>query len=160
MCNIEYETVAHIGPCTGHRAIEAKAAIFTHFKSTASGQFAQKINWNFWTSEEFSSIFQDAIKGKIDASMTNKASKLFNFTRNKCITFCTKLLTIMVTQIFIEWWTPRCRLTVQWESTNGISTSMNLNEKIGGTLIKPAERFARSLRKMMDQAGLFAHQNR
>ncbi|GET55823.1 hypothetical protein RhiirA1_412992 [Rhizophagus irregularis] len=101
------------------------------FKSTASGQFAQKINWNFWTSEEFSSIFQDAIKGKIDASMTNKASKLFNFTRNKCITFCTKLLTIMVTQIFIEWWTPRCRLTVQWESTNGISTSMNLNEKIG-----------------------------
>jgi transcription elongation factor Elf1 len=29
MCNIEYETVAHIGSCTGHRAIEAKAAIFT-----------------------------------------------------------------------------------------------------------------------------------
>ncbi|UZO00186.1 uncharacterized protein OCT59_001439 [Rhizophagus irregularis] len=36
----------------------------------------------------------------------------------------------------------------------------NIVDSRGGTLIKPAECFARSLRKMMDQAGLFAQQNR
>ncbi|CAB5143891.1 uncharacterized protein OCT59_008782 [Rhizophagus irregularis] len=53
--------------------------------------------------------------------------KNLKITRKKTVTLWSKILIKMVTLIKMEWWLPKCELTIQWEVSQGIDRMKSSN---------------------------------
>lgn len=127
MCNMEEENINRVKECKGTKAREINSVIFTQLRAFIRELLHNNLELNtniinialnilMGTSEisdEFDSLYYNALQGKMDLTLSSCLRKTLKITREKTITLCTKILIKIVTLIKVEWWLPRCEMTVQ-----------------------------------------------